>query len=246
MPAAASRSTGILSGLDDASYKKRRRRGDPRRPAAGERRPARSRPAAPEDRHRLRLHGAVLGRAGRSTRRRSRSAAASSGTTATASRTRILRIYNRLIFDELEASGAQLPFDLTRAARRLLGGASELVLPLEQALPAASFRHPTVPESVLPLRPAGAADGSRRLGPEAALLLRRARASRSTSRPADLAAVPARAARPHAPHAQGRVRARDRDGRRQLLEGRGARHVRLEGRQALPGHDARAPLAGAR
>ena len=64
----------------------RRRRGDPLGPASRRSRAPRPRSAAPEDRHRLRVHRAVLGREGARPVARSRSAAASSGTAATASR----------------------------------------------------------------------------------------------------------------------------------------------------------------
>ncbi len=63
-----------------------RRRGDPLGPLAGRSHPSRPRPAPPEDRDRLRVHRAVLGREGPRPVRRSRSAAASSGTAATESR----------------------------------------------------------------------------------------------------------------------------------------------------------------
>ncbi len=53
-------------------------------------------------------------------------------------RKRIRRIYNRLIFDELAATGIEAALRPHLAHRRLLGGASQLVLPLEQALPARS------------------------------------------------------------------------------------------------------------
>ncbi len=63
-----------------------RRRGNPLGPAAGGSHPPRPRSSAPEDRHRLRVHRAVLGGQGPRPVRRSRNAAESSGTGATASR----------------------------------------------------------------------------------------------------------------------------------------------------------------
>jgi hypothetical protein len=63
-------------------------------------------------------------------------------------RTRILRLYNRLIFDELDATGARLPFDLREPLDVSWAGHpnwyyrwSKHVLP--------HLQHPTVPESVL-------------------------------------------------------------------------------------------------
>ena len=63
-------------------------------------------------------------------------------------RTRILRIYNRLIFDELEASGGKLPFDLREPLDVSWAGHpnwyfrwSKHSLPL--------LKHPSVPEAVL-------------------------------------------------------------------------------------------------
>jgi hypothetical protein len=63
-------------------------------------------------------------------------------------RTRIRRIYNRLIFDELEASGQRLPFDLREPLDVSWAGHpnwyfrwSKHVLPI--------LKHPTVPEAVL-------------------------------------------------------------------------------------------------
>ena len=62
-------------------------------------------------------------------------------------RTRILRIYNRLIFDELEASGQRLPFDLREPLDVSWAGHpnwyyrwSKFVLPM--------LKHPAVPEAV--------------------------------------------------------------------------------------------------
>ena len=51
-------------------------------------------------------------------------------------KTRILRVYNRLIVDEIVEKKVHLPFRFTRGARRAVGGPPELVLPLEQARPA--------------------------------------------------------------------------------------------------------------
>jgi hypothetical protein len=63
-------------------------------------------------------------------------------------RTRILRIYNRLIFDELDATGARLPFDLREPLDVSWAGHpnwyfrwSKHVLPI--------LSHPAVPEAVL-------------------------------------------------------------------------------------------------
>ena len=63
-------------------------------------------------------------------------------------RTRIRRIYNRLIFDELEAKGAKLPFDLTsRIDVSWAGHPNWYFRWSKHCLP--QLRHPTVPESVL-------------------------------------------------------------------------------------------------
>jgi hypothetical protein len=63
-------------------------------------------------------------------------------------RTRVLRIYNRLIFDELAANGQKLPFDLREPLDVSWAGHpnwyfrwSKFVLPM--------LKHPAVPESVL-------------------------------------------------------------------------------------------------
>ena len=59
---------------------------------------------------------------------------------------RIHRIYNRLIFDELEASGARLPFDLTsRIDVSWAGHPNWYFRWSKHCLP--GLRHPTVPES---------------------------------------------------------------------------------------------------
>ena len=61
-------------------------------------------------------------------------------------RTRIHRIYNRLIFDELEASGARLPFDLTsRIDVSWAGHPNWYFRWSKHCLP--HLRHPTVPEA---------------------------------------------------------------------------------------------------
>ncbi|HEX4439924.1 MAG TPA: hypothetical protein VH854_07615 [Thermoanaerobaculia bacterium] len=61
-------------------------------------------------------------------------------------RTRIHRIYNRLIFDELEASGARLPFDLTsRIDVSWAGHPNWYFRWSKHCLP--GLRHPTVPEA---------------------------------------------------------------------------------------------------
>ncbi len=60
--------------------------------------------------------------------------------------TRIRRIYNRLIFDELEATGAKLPFDLTsRLDVSWAGHPNWYFRWSKHCLP--ELRHPTVPES---------------------------------------------------------------------------------------------------
>jgi hypothetical protein len=60
--------------------------------------------------------------------------------------TRILRIYNRLIFDELEAKGVALPFDLTQPLDvAWVGHPSWYFRWSKHALPA--LRHETVPEA---------------------------------------------------------------------------------------------------
>ena len=63
-------------------------------------------------------------------------------------RTRILRIYNRLIFDELESSGARLPFDLTEPLEVSWAGHPNWYYRWSKhSLP--GLKHPTVPEAVL-------------------------------------------------------------------------------------------------
>jgi hypothetical protein len=62
--------------------------------------------------------------------------------------TRIHRVYNRLIFDELEAKGARLPFDLTsRIDVSWAGHPNWYFRWSKHCLP--ELRHPTVPEAVL-------------------------------------------------------------------------------------------------
>ena len=62
-------------------------------------------------------------------------------------RTRIRRIYNRLIFDELEAKGTKLPFDLTaRIDVSWAGHPNWYFRWSKHCLP--QLRHPTVPEAV--------------------------------------------------------------------------------------------------
>jgi hypothetical protein len=62
--------------------------------------------------------------------------------------TRILRIYNRLIFDELAASGATLPFDLTKPLDVTWAGHPNWYFRWSKhCLP--EIRHPAVPEAVL-------------------------------------------------------------------------------------------------
>ena len=81
-----------------------------------------------------------------STPRRSRSSAASSGTPATGRETRIRRIYNRLIFDELEAKGVELPFDITsRLDLSWAGHPNWYFRWSKHCLP--ELHHPTVPEA---------------------------------------------------------------------------------------------------
>ena len=157
-------------------------------------------------------------------------------------RTRIRRIYNRLIFDELEAKGAQLPFDLTsRLDVSWAGHPNWYFRWSKHCLPEIS--HPTVPESRLlsdfpappkdlenwVLKPLFSFAGS---------------GVKIEVTPRDLGRHSRDGAGPLDPHAQDRVRARDRDGRRELLQGRGARDVRLAQRRSLSGHHARAALAG--
>jgi hypothetical protein len=61
--------------------------------------------------------------------------------------TRILRIYNRLIFDELEATGKKLPFDLTEPLEVSWAGHPNWYFRWSKhCLP--QLRHPTVPEAV--------------------------------------------------------------------------------------------------
>ena len=61
--------------------------------------------------------------------------------------TRILRIYNRLIFDELEAGGAKLPFELTEPLDVTWAGHPNWYFRWSKhCLP--ELRHPTVPEAV--------------------------------------------------------------------------------------------------
>lgn len=62
--------------------------------------------------------------------------------------TRILRIYNRLIFDELEARGATLPLDLSESLEVSWAGHPDWYFRWSKhCLP--RLRHPTVPEAVL-------------------------------------------------------------------------------------------------
>lgn len=62
-------------------------------------------------------------------------------------RTRILRIYNRLIFDELEATGAKLPFDLREPLDVSWAGHPNWYFRWSKhALP--GLKHPCVPEAV--------------------------------------------------------------------------------------------------
>jgi len=61
--------------------------------------------------------------------------------------TRILRIYNRLIFDELEAAGRKLPFDLTEPLEVSWAGHPNWYFRWSKhCLP--ELRHPSVPEAV--------------------------------------------------------------------------------------------------
>ena len=61
--------------------------------------------------------------------------------------TRILRIYNRLIFDELEESGAKLPFDLTAPLDVTWAGHPNWYFRWSKhCLP--ELRHPAVPEAI--------------------------------------------------------------------------------------------------
>ena len=112
---------------------------------AGARHPARPRPAAPEDRRRLRLHGAALGRPRAGSpeiEKRGRELWYDNDGKAT----RIHRIYNRLIFDELEATGVSLPFDLTsRIDVSWAGHPNWYFRWSKHCLP--DLRHPSVPES---------------------------------------------------------------------------------------------------
>ncbi|HTO86307.1 MAG TPA: hypothetical protein VMR54_02110 [Thermoanaerobaculia bacterium] len=63
-------------------------------------------------------------------------------------RTPIRRIYNRLIFDELESTGAKLPFDLTEELDITWAGHPDWYFRWSKhCLP--ELRHPTVPESVV-------------------------------------------------------------------------------------------------
>jgi hypothetical protein len=62
--------------------------------------------------------------------------------------TRILRIYNRLIFDELDATGRKLPFDLTEPLEVSWAGHPNWYFRWSKhCLP--DLRHPAVPEAVL-------------------------------------------------------------------------------------------------
>jgi hypothetical protein len=62
--------------------------------------------------------------------------------------TRILRIYNRVIFDELEAKGARLPFDLTEPLEISWAGHPNWYFRWSKhSLP--QLRHPAVPEAIL-------------------------------------------------------------------------------------------------
>ena len=87
-------------------------------------------------------------------------------------KTRILRVYNRLIVDELVEKKVDLPFRFTEELDVRVGGPPELVLPLEQARPARAEAPPRArgapPERLRP-RPRR----PRPVGAEAALLLLR-------------------------------------------------------------------------
>ena len=145
-------------------------------------------------------------------------------------RTRIRRIYNRLIFDELEATAARLPFDLTsRLDVSWAGHPNWYFRWSKHCLPEIS--HATVPESRL-LSDFSAPPEDLDNWVLKPLFPLRARASRSKSRPGS-GSHSRDDARPLDPHAQDRVRARPRDGRRQLLQGRGARDVRMARRRSL-------------
>ena len=155
---------------------------------------------------------------------------------------RIRRIYNRLIFDELEAKGERLPFDVTsRIDVSWAGHPNWYFRWSKHCLP--QLRHPTVPEAFYLSDLSEPPSGSRELGPEAPLLLRRIRRE-DRRHPRGSGGGPGGPASAHAPHAEGGLRARDPDDRRAILEGRGPRHVRLEERRALSRDDARAPVAG--
>ncbi len=156
--------------------------------------------------------------------------------------TRILRIYNRLIFDELAHKKIELPIDFREELDVAWAGHPNWYFRWSKhALPV--LNHPTVPEahflSDLPAVPGGSLE----LGAQAPLLLRRFR--REGGRHAvGHRRGPARGASPHPPHAQGGIRAGHRDDRRPFIESRSPRDVRLEERRAPARHDARPPLPG--
>ncbi len=155
---------------------------------------------------------------------------------------RIRRIYNRLIFDELEATGAKLPFDLTsRLDVSWAGHPNWYFRWSKHCLP--ELRNPCVPESffLTDLRAVPKDLENWVLKP---LFSFAGSGVKVDITPADVAAVPPDQ-RAHTllmrkiEYAPGH-----RDDRRQPLQGRGPGHVRLEGRQALPRHHPRAPVAG--
>ena len=157
-------------------------------------------------------------------------------------KTRILRVYNRLIVDEIVEKKVELPFRFTEELDvQWAGHPNWFFRWSKHALP--GLRHPLVPEARLlsdfdrvpddldrwVLKPLFSFSGS---------------GVKVDVTPEDLAAVPEKRAREHAPHAQGGLRAGRGGAGRRAVAGRGARHVRLARRAPAAGHDARPPLAG--
>ncbi len=157
-------------------------------------------------------------------------------------KTRVLRVYNRLIVDEIVEKKVQLPFRFTEELDvQWAGHPNWFFRWSKHALP--GLKHPLVPEARLlsdfdrapddldqwVLKPLFSFSGS---------------GVKVDVTPEDLAAVAGERARQHAPHAQGGLRARGGGAGRRAIAGRGARDVRLARRPPAAGHDAGPALAG--
>ena len=157
-------------------------------------------------------------------------------------KTRILRVYNRLIVDEIVEKKVELPFRFTEELDvEWAGHPNWFFRWSKHALP--GLRHPLVPEARLLSDFDHVPDDLVRLGPEAALLLlgHGREGGRDAAGPRRR---PGEGPREHAPHAQGGLRAGREGAGRRAVAGRGARHVRLARRTPAAGHDARPALAG--